>query len=122
MFVLNCALRNGDAHLKNFGVIYEDVTGPSALSAEGWHGAYAKRFHGLARPQIISSSGPNPLSFRADDQEIIEQTADVLASLTAEVTKYFDENSSQREIGNRLLAAWQTGVRESLGFSRGSLV
>ena len=55
-------------------------------------------------------------------KEIIEQTADVLASLTAEVTKYFDENSSQREIGNRLLAAWQTGVRESLGCSRGSLV
>ena len=123
LFVLNCALRNGDAHLKNFGVIYEDVTGPSALSAEGWHGAYAKRFHGLARPQIISSSGPIRCDlFVQMIKEIIEQTADVLASLTAEVTKYFDENSSQREIGNRLLAAWQTGVRESLGFSRGSLV
>jgi len=27
LFVLNCALRNGDAHLKNFGIIYDDVVG-----------------------------------------------------------------------------------------------
>src|SRR5262249_52740270 len=27
LFLLNCALRNGDAHLKNFGVTYFDVDG-----------------------------------------------------------------------------------------------
>jgi serine/threonine-protein kinase HipA len=32
LFILNCALRNGGAHLKNFGVIYEDVTGPARLA------------------------------------------------------------------------------------------
>src|ERR1041384_5206551 len=32
LFVLNCAVRNGDAHLKNFGVIYEDVTGAARLA------------------------------------------------------------------------------------------
>ena len=26
LFVVNCALRNGDAHLKNFGVIYDRWT------------------------------------------------------------------------------------------------
>jgi hypothetical protein len=25
LFVLNCAVRNGDAHLKNFGVVYDDT-------------------------------------------------------------------------------------------------
>jgi serine/threonine-protein kinase HipA len=25
LFVLNCAIRNGDAHLKNFGIVYTDV-------------------------------------------------------------------------------------------------
>jgi len=29
--------------------------------------------------------------------------------------KYFNGNSSHREIGDGLLAAWQTGIRESLG-------
>jgi serine/threonine-protein kinase HipA len=32
LFVLNCALRNGDAHLKNFGIIYDDVVGAARLA------------------------------------------------------------------------------------------
>jgi len=28
---INCALRNGDAHLKNFGIVYEDVQGAARL-------------------------------------------------------------------------------------------
>src|SRR5215467_4226927 len=48
--------------------------------------------------------------------KIIEQAADVLAKLAPEITRYFSENSAHREIGDRLLAAWQTGIRESLGF------
>jgi len=42
---------------------------------------------------------------------IIAQAADVLAKLAPEVAKYFNENSVHREIGGRLLAAWQTGIR-----------
>jgi serine/threonine-protein kinase HipA len=29
---LNCALRNGDAHLKNFGIVYDDVLGQARLA------------------------------------------------------------------------------------------
>jgi serine/threonine-protein kinase HipA len=32
LFVLNCAIRNGDAHLKNFAVIYDDVTAAPKLA------------------------------------------------------------------------------------------
>ncbi len=32
LFALNCALRNGDAYLKNLGIIYGDVTGPAGLA------------------------------------------------------------------------------------------
>ena len=32
LFVLNCAIRNGDAYLKNFGIVYDDVTGPARLA------------------------------------------------------------------------------------------
>ena len=32
LFVLNCAIRNGDAHLKNFGIVYDDVSGPARLA------------------------------------------------------------------------------------------
>jgi serine/threonine-protein kinase HipA len=32
LIVINCALHNGDAHLKNFGIVYEDVQGETRLA------------------------------------------------------------------------------------------
>lgn len=32
LIALNCAIRNGDAHLKNFGVVYDDVLGEAHLA------------------------------------------------------------------------------------------
>src|SRR5436309_3517623 len=32
LIVINCALRNGDAHLKNFGIVYDDVLGEARLA------------------------------------------------------------------------------------------
>lgn len=32
LIVINCALRNGDAHLKNFGIVYDDVQGEARLA------------------------------------------------------------------------------------------
>jgi serine/threonine-protein kinase HipA len=32
LITLNCALRNGDAHLKNFGIVYDDVFGEACLA------------------------------------------------------------------------------------------
>ena len=32
LIALNCALRNGDAHLKNFGIVYDDVNGEARLA------------------------------------------------------------------------------------------
>jgi serine/threonine-protein kinase HipA len=54
--------------------------------------------------------------------KIMEQAADVLTKLAPEVAKYFNENSVHREIGGKLLAAWQTGIRESLDFPKVALV
>src|SRR6202795_3643868 len=32
LIALNCSLRNGDAHLKNFGIVYDDVLGEARLA------------------------------------------------------------------------------------------
>jgi serine/threonine-protein kinase HipA len=32
LIALNCAIRNGDAHLKNFGIVYDDVLGEAHLA------------------------------------------------------------------------------------------
>lgn len=38
-------LRNGDAHLKNFGVVYDDVLGEARLAP-----VYDLQFYGFERP------------------------------------------------------------------------
>jgi serine/threonine-protein kinase HipA len=130
LFVLNCALRNGDAHLKNFGVIYEDVTGPARLAPVYDIVSTVPYLSkdGMALTLNGSTDWPDrkalvrlgqtrcDLSPQAINR-IIEQAADVMAKLAPEVTRYFSENSAHREIGGKLLAAWQTGIRESLGLS-----
>jgi len=135
LFVLNCALRNGDAHLKNFGVIYEDVTGPARL-APVYDLVSTLPYlpkDGMALTLNGSTDWPDRKALvrlgqtRCDlsvqmINKIMEQAADVLAKLAPEVTKYFIEKSVHREIGGRLLAAWQTGIRESLGFPKVGLV
>jgi serine/threonine-protein kinase HipA len=47
----------------------------------------------------------------------LEQTAEVLTALAPSVTKYFKERAAHPEIGDRLVAAWQTGIGDSLGFA-----
>jgi serine/threonine-protein kinase HipA len=130
LFVLNCALRNGDAHLKNFGVIYEDVTGPArlapiydlvstipyipkdgmALTLNGsinWPDRKALTRLGQTRCDLSLSVINSAL----------EQAADVLATLAPEVTRHFNAAATHREMGDKLLAAWQTGVRASLALA-----
>jgi serine/threonine-protein kinase HipA len=135
LLVLNCALRNGDAHLKNFGVIYESVTGPARL-APVYDLVSTLPYlpkDGMALTLNGSTDWPDRKALvrlgqtRCDlsvqmINKIMEQVADVLAKLAPEVAKYFNENSVHREIGGRLLAAWQTGIRESLGFPKVALV
>jgi serine/threonine-protein kinase HipA len=130
LFVLNCALRNGDAHLKNFGVIYEDVTGIArlapvydlvstlpyipkdgmALTLNGstdWPDRKALTRLGQTRCdlslQVINST--------------FEQAADILTALAPNVTRYFNDNTVHREIAGKLLTAWRTGIRDSLALA-----
>jgi serine/threonine-protein kinase HipA len=134
LFVLNCALRNGDAHLKNFGVIYEDVTGPARLAPVYDLVSTVPYLPKDSMALTLNGSTDWPdrkalvrlgqtrcdLSLQMVNK-IIEQAADILAKLAPEVAKYFNANSADREIGNRVVAAWQVGIRESLGFSSRAL-
>ena len=63
LLVLNCAIRNGDAHFENFGVIHNDVTGPThpracqrsceynSLSAQRCDSTQPQRLRQLARSE-----------------------------------------------------------------------
>ncbi len=126
LIVLNCALRNGDAHLKNFGVLYDDVMGEAhlapaydlvtttaylpkdrmALTLDGtneWPSG--KKLMRFAEAKSLGS----PRELRG----VLERVADALSTLSTEIEVYRTEYSSFQEVGGRMLSEWEIG-RHSL--------
>jgi serine/threonine-protein kinase HipA len=128
LIALNCALRNGDAHLKNFGIVYDDVQGEAwlapvydlvttsvylpkdslALTLNGstnWPTAKELRKLGETR------SGGTPAKVR----QTLDRIAEAIQETTAEVRAYINEHPEFAEIGGRMLQEWEAGVSTSLG-------
>ena len=127
LIAVNCALRNGDAHLKNFGIVYDDVQGEArlapvydlvttsvylskdsmALTLNGttkW--ASAKELQRLGETRM----GGAP----ARVKEILERVGAAIASTSQEVGAYIKEHKEFDEIGNRMLQEWEQGATLSL--------
>jgi serine/threonine-protein kinase HipA len=127
LIALNCALRNGDAHLKNFGVVYDDVQGEArlapvydlvttsvylpkdsmALTLNGttkWASAEELRRLGETR------MGASPARVR----EILERIDAAIAHTSRELRAYIRDHQAFEEIGNRMLHEWEQGVVVSL--------
>ncbi len=127
LIVLNCALRNGDAHLKNFGIVYDDVQGEArlapvydlvttsvylpndsmALTLNGttkW--ARAKELRRLGETRM----GASPARVR----EIFERIDAAIADTSQELRAYIRDHQAFEEIGNRMLHEWEQGVAVSL--------
>jgi len=127
LIVVNCALRNGDAHLKNFGIVYDDVEGDArlapvydlvttsvylpkdslALTLNGttkWPAA--KALQRLGETQI----GGSPAQIRA----ILERVGDAMWVTAEEVRTYIRDHPAFAAIGNRMLRQWEEGAAVSL--------
>lgn len=130
LFVLNCAIRNGDAHLKNFGIVYQDVNGSAdlapvydivnttcyippdlmALTLEG-----SKRWPDKAKLTRLGQLRAGLSVPRIE--AALEAVADALADTAPAMTRYF--SGKEFEIGERIRAAWESGIRDSLQLTRG---
>lgn len=127
LIVLNCALRNGDAHLKNFGIVYDEVLGEArlapvydlvttavylpkdgmALTLNGstrWPAS--KELQRLGETRV----GGSPAQIR----EVLARVAEAISSVSAEVRAYIREHPGFADIGERMLQEWQKGVANSL--------
>jgi serine/threonine-protein kinase HipA len=130
LFVLNCAVRNGDAHLKNFGATYTHLEGPVRIApaydvVTTW--AYIPR-DPMALTLDGSTNWPDrkmltrlgqtrcDLSQRRTEQ-VLEATADAMAGVVPELRRYF--SGCEGEIGRRMLDAWDAGIKDSLGAIKG---
>jgi serine/threonine-protein kinase HipA len=127
LVALNCALHNGDAHLKNFGIVYDDVLGEArlapvydlvttsvylprdrmALTLNG-----STRWPAAKELQRLGEThcGGTPSQVRA----ILERIAEALHSISTEVRTHMKEDPDFAEIGERMIREWENGAAFSL--------
>jgi serine/threonine-protein kinase HipA len=127
LVAINCALRNGDAHLKNFGIVYDQVLGEArlapvydlvttavylpkdsmALTLNGstrWPGAEQLRRFGETR------MGGTPSRIK----QILERIDDAISQTKADLRLYIRQNPEFAEVGERMLEEWEKGASLSL--------
>ncbi len=127
LFVINCVLENGDAHLKNFSLMYDDVFGEvklapvydivtttvyvpndrMALTLNGntrWPSAAELQHFGETRIGLS----------RKRMHELFADIARAVATTTNELRNYQAEHPDFRKVGDAMLASWQRGLAHSL--------
>lgn len=127
LIALNCALRNGDAHLKNFGIVYDDVQGEArlapvydlvttsvylpkdslALTLNGttqWPSAKDLRKLGETR------TGATPARVRS----ILGRLHEAIEDTATEVRSYIKQHREFEDLGRGMLQEWEKGSSASL--------
>ena len=123
--VLSTATRNGDAHLKNFGVLYDNAKGSArlapvydivtttayiksdipALTIEGrkiwWPRKTLEKF-------AVTHLSITP----ANAREIINRVVDAVEGTREALRRHIADHPAFAPVGNEMLAAWRTGVDE----------
>lgn len=121
--VLSCMLRNGDAHLKNFGVLYErpgaqvqlapvydvvtttayipkDVPALAMAGTKKWWPRKMLEQFAIAHLALpIGRVG-----------QIFDEAADAVAETRGMLTTYLGDHPEFREVGDRMLVVWESGL------------
>lgn len=123
LIAFNCAIRNGDAHLKNFGVVYDEVQGAAHLAPA--YDLVTTTAYLAADTMALTLNGSTAwptgkdllrfaegrsLASSRDLRAIFQHIADALSSTSLEVRAYMAAHSEFAEIGTRMLDAWSKGI------------
>ena len=126
ILVLSCVIKNGDAHLKNFGVVYENTESLVKLSP-----AYdlvsttpyyredilALTLYGTKRwPQtkvLLDFARMHCDITVSHAKELITEVVNGVLIAIKELSYYIDENKSFKEIGTIMLTEWKRGLELS---------
>ena len=127
LIVINCAVRNGDAHLKNFGIVYDDVEGEARLapaydlvttSVYLPKDSMALTLNGTTNwpsARELQRLGETRLgSTPARVREILDRVADAIATTWGEIKTYMKNHPEFDDIGKRMIQQWEQGVATSL--------
>jgi serine/threonine-protein kinase HipA len=123
LIALNCALRNGDAHLKNFGVVYDHVLSEARLapvydlvttSVYLPKDSMALTLNGSTRwpsGKDLQRLGETRMGGSpARVNEILERIADAMTDTAKSIRKYIKVHPDFAEIGHRMLGQWEIGI------------
>ena len=127
LIAVNCAVRNGDAHLKNFGILYDKVQAEARLAPVYdlvTTAAYLPR-DSMALTLNGTTSWPQRKDLErlgetrvgaspSNVRQILERISDAIAATSKDVKTYIKEHPDFREIGERILEQWKEGVSTSL--------
>lgn len=127
MIALNAALRNGDAHLKNFGIIYDDIDGQVALApvydivtttAYIPADQMALTLNGSIRwptaKQLLAFGTTRQIGSSAVIKAMLGSIAESVYETKVELKQFIRANQAFDEVGTRMMAQWEEGIRTSL--------
>ena len=125
LIVFNCAIRNGDAHLKNFGVVYDDVQGAAHLApaydlvtttAYMPKDRMALTLNGSTEwpigKDLIRFAEGRSLASARQLRAILEQTCDALSETATQVETSIKSFPDFQHVGSRTLSEWHEGIAE----------
>lgn len=127
LIALNCALRNGDAHLKNFGIVYDDVQGEARLapvydlvttSVYLPKDSMALTLNGTTQWPTVRDlqrlgeirMGGSPARIAA----ILDRIADAMTEVGLAMKRYIKTHPKFEQVGSLMLREWQTGLEFSI--------
>ena len=126
LIALTCALRNGDAHLKNFGIVYDDVEGEARLapvydlvttSVYLPADSLALTLNGTTKwpaAKALRRFGETRIGKPARVRQILERIGDALTATAEDVRAYMKHHAEFREIGKGMIGEWEKGSALSL--------
>jgi serine/threonine-protein kinase HipA len=122
LIALNCALRNGDAHLKNFGIVYDDVLEQARLapvydlittSVYLPHDSLALTLNGTTLwpdSKALRRLGETRMHGTPSKiREIFEHISDAMAQTEVDLRSYMKHHREFADIGERMLKEWANG-------------
>lgn len=127
LIALNTAIRNGDAHLKNFGIVYDEVLGQARLApvydlvtttVYMPKDSMALTLNGSTRwpsNKELQRLGETRMGGTpAKVKQILARIDEAIVETMKDVRAYIRKNPAFTEIGGLMLKEWETGASLSL--------
>jgi len=119
--LLSFILRNGDAHLKNFGILYNyeqnerylapayDIVNTTAYLPQDTPALtlFGKKLW-WGKKHLIQFGTEQCQLFQKEAEEIYQQCLTAMLETKTEMIGYIKKNPEYKDIGNRIVASWET--------------